>query len=159
MALPFYMTMVGDKTGNIEGFNSKVGHETEIQCHALEQRLYRPYNPETGQPTGVRIHGAVKVTKSFDKASPLLFHVLATGENLSEVVMKFFRIDPSGEEVNYYTITLTNATIVEIKPIMLNHFDEQMSRYDHMEEVHITYEKVEWRWEPDGISAVDEAGA
>lgn len=156
MALPYYVTIEGANQGNIEGSNSMAGHETEIQGHALEQSIQIPYNHETGKPQGIRIHGAIKITKSFDKASPKLYQALVTGEQLAKVVLTFWRIDPAGMEENYFTMTLTNATIVEIKPIMLNHFDPHDNQFDHMEEMSVTYEQIEWLWCPDGIVAADE---
>jgi len=155
MALTFYMTLTGTTQGAIEGASSHAGHEAEIQCHALDQSIQIPYNRETGQPTGKRIHGALKITKSFDKSSPLLYKSLVEGERMSDVILTFFRILPTGSQENYFTITLTDATIVEIRPIMHNHFDEELARYDHMEEVSFTYKQIEWRWEPDGITAED----
>jgi type VI secretion system secreted protein Hcp len=151
--------MTGTTQGAIQGFNTMAGHEDEIMGHALEQQVYIPYNRETGKPKGLRIHGPLKINKSFDKASPALYKACVTGEVLSEVVLKFYRIDPSGTEENYFTITLEDAIIVEIKPHMLNHFKEEDARYDHMEDVSFTYERVSWRWEPDGIVSEDSAVA
>ncbi len=157
MALPFYMTLTGETQGSIQGWCPAMGHENEVQCHALDQSIRIPYNDKTGQPQGLRIHGPIKITKSFDKASPLLYQGLVTGERMSEVAFKFFRIAKMGEEEHYFSITLKNATIVDIHPTMLNHFDEKLAKHDHTEEVSFTYEQIEWRWEPDGIAAMDQA--
>lgn len=155
MALPFFMTLTGQTQGAIEGYSTKTNHEAEIQCHALDQKITVPFDIQTGQITGMRAHGPVKITKSFDKASPLLFQAMVQGEMMTEVKFMFYRILPSGEEQLYYTIILSDATIVELHPYMLNVFDPDLARYDHLEDVSFTYSRVEWRWEPDGITASD----
>lgn len=157
MALPFYMTVEGETQGPIEGFSTTTGHETQIQCHALKQTIAIPINKQTGQPSGLRNHGPITITKSFDKASPLLYQAMVNGERMKEVVLRFYRITKAGLEENYYTITLTNATLVSISPIMYNVFDDDLQRYDHMEEISFTYARIEWTWEPDSITAADEA--
>jgi type VI secretion system secreted protein Hcp len=153
MALPFYMTLKGQTQGPIDGSNLATGHEKEIQCHALEQSLKIPYNDKTGQPSGLCVGGAFKIFKSFDKASPKLYQALVTGERMPEVVCKFFRIAKTGQEEHYFTITLKDATIVEVKPLMFNHFDLALAKYDHIEEISFTYAQIDWRWEVDGIAA------
>ena len=157
MALPYYMTLEGQTQGAIEGNCSATGHETEIQCHALDQSISIPWNSKTGQPAGKRNHGPLKITKAFDKSSPLLYNALVNGERFNFVKLQFFRILPTGGEENYFTIQLTNATIVEIRPHMLNHFDPELARYDNMEDVAFAYGQIEWRWEPDGITGMDNA--
>jgi type VI secretion system secreted protein Hcp len=157
MALQFYMTVEGEKQGNIEGNNTNVGHEKEILCHALDQVIKIPFNELNGQPGGKRIHGPISITKSFDKSSPLLYQSIANGEQLSKVVLSFPRIVEQGLEEIYFTITLTKATIVKIRPTMQIVFDDNLRRYDHMEEISITYAQIEWRWEPDGIVSMDKA--
>jgi type VI secretion system secreted protein Hcp len=157
MALPYYMTMEGEQQGNIEGWCAATGHSAEMQCHALDQRIHIPFDDKTGQPTGLRMHGPLKVTKSYDKASPLIYKALVTGERMKEVNLKFYRISKIGEEEHYFTIKLTSATLVEVRPMMHNHFDPDLAKYDHQEEISFTYGQIEWRWEPDGISAMDEA--
>jgi type VI secretion system secreted protein Hcp len=156
MALQFYMTAKAENQGDIVGWNPVANHADEMQCHALDQKVYVPFNELDGQPKGTRVHGPITVTKSFDKASPKLMQALCTGENLPEVNLKFFRVNPQGIEEHYYSIVLTNATIVSIRPRMLNVFDDALKKYDHLEDVSFTYGKIEWRWEPDSVSATDE---
>jgi type VI secretion system secreted protein Hcp len=157
MALPFFMTLKGTTQGNIEGYNTTAGREKEIQCHALDQTIDIPIDEKTGQPTGLRIHRPITITKSFDKASPLMYKALVTGERMSEVILKFFRIHKAGNQENFFTITMKNATIIKIKPMTYNIFDPDLQRYDNLEEVSFTYGQIEWRWEPDSISAMDQS--
>lgn len=157
MALPFYLTLEGKSQGPIVGSSATIGHEDQIQCHALEQTIDRPINIQTGQPTGLRLHHPLKITKSFDKSSPPMYQALVNGEKMTEVKLEFYRILSEGQEELYFTITLTDALIVSIKPRMHNVFDEDLVRYDHMEEVSFLYGQISWRWEPDGIESMDVA--
>jgi type VI secretion system secreted protein Hcp len=158
MALPYYMTMEGEKTGKID-FSPVFADKEGAVCHAFDQSIKIPFDSKTGKAAGLRIHGPITITKSFDKGSPLLYQMLCTGEKAKEVSFKFYRILPNGSEENYFTITLKNATIVEMKPSMLNHFDPNLAKYDHMEDVSFTYAQIEWRWEPDGIASMDKSVA
>ncbi|MDV3443847.1 type VI secretion system tube protein Hcp, partial [Pseudomonas otitidis] len=36
--------------------------------------------PQSGQPTGQRVHKPLMITKVFDKSSPLIFNALTSGE-------------------------------------------------------------------------------
>lgn len=155
MASPFYMTVVGTTQGNIEGYTPEKGHEKQIQCHALEQSIQLPFDRMTGAPQGRRFHGPIKINKSFDKSSPKLYQALATGEELKEVKLDFYRITPAGMEEKYFSITMSGAIIVEMKPHMLNHYDPELARYSHMEDISFTYKRIEWRHEVDGVSAAD----
>lgn len=156
MALQFFMRLTGDTQGEIKGASAQTGHEEEITCHALDQKIYRPFDKLSGQPTGARIHGPLTITKSFDPSSPLLYQALCTGERLTEVYLEFYRISPAGIEEKYFTIRMDQATIVEIAPRMEIVFDSEMQRYDHLENISFAYARIEWTWEPSGISAMDE---
>lgn len=157
MALPFYMTLEGTTQGKIDGNCSAAGHEKEIECHALDQIISRPFDHKTGTPTGLRTHGPLRITKAFDKSSPKLYMALVTGERLKSVVLKFFRILPTGMPENYFTVTMTNAIIVEMHPTMANHLTPGNDKYYHFEDVGFTYGRIEWKWEPDSIVTMDEA--
>jgi type VI secretion system Hcp family effector len=54
-----------------------------------------------------------------DKASPGFHKAMCTGQNLKQAVLDFYRIDPAErQEQKYYTITLTNCRVVDIRPYM-----------------------------------------
>lgn len=156
MALPFYMTIEGTTQGKIEGCNNAAQHEKEIECHALSQNIVRPFDFKSGTPTGLRTHGPLTITKAFDKSSPKLYKALVEGERLKSVVLKFYRILPTGVPENYFTITMKNAIVVEIHPVMHNHLTPGNDKYFHLEDVSFAYGQIEWRWEPDAIITMDQ---
>ncbi len=155
--MPFHMELTGNTQGNIaEGCCDIKGRENTILCQALNHEVYIPRDPQTGLPTGKRVHNPLTVTKVFDKATPKLFQALTSGERMSNVTLKYYRINPSGNEEHYFTIKLENAIIVSIKPWIPNALDQSMERFTHMEDVSFTYSKIIWTWEIDGVEAQDE---
>ncbi len=148
MPMPFHMEITGKTQGLIsEGCCSIEGRENTILCQALEHEVYIPRDPQTGLPTGKRVHNPLTVTKVFDKASPLLYQALTQGERMTKVVLKFYRINPSGNEEHYFTIELEDAIIVSIKPWIPNALDHTKESFTHMEDVSFTYSKIRWREE------------
>lgn len=157
MPMPFHMELTGKTQGNIsEGCSDMKGRENTILCQALNHEVYIPSDPQTGLPTGKRVHNPLTVTKVFDKATPKLFQALSTGERMSNVTLKYYRINPSGNEEHYFTIKLEDAIIVSIKPWVPNALDQSRERFTHMEDVSFTYSKIIWTWEVDGVEAQDE---
>ena len=156
MPMPAHMTCEGESQGTIAGSCEMQGREDTMLIEAFNHEVRIPRDPQTGLSTGKRIHTAYSVVKVFDKATPLLYQALCTGEHLKTVVLKWYRIDPTGQEEHYFTHTLENAIIVSIRPWMPNCLDPKTESYTHMEEVSFTYAKIRWEWIVDGIEAQDE---
>ena len=156
MPMPAYLTLEGENQGNIEGSCDIGGHEGEILLQAFKHEVSIPRDIQTGQPTGPRVHGSFVVTKVFDKSSPKLYQALASGERMSDVTTKWYRIEKTGTQEHYFTIKLVEAIIVSINPYMSNCLDPMNGPFGHMEDVAMTYRKIIWTWEPDGIEAEDD---
>ncbi|MCX8117635.1 MAG: Hcp family type VI secretion system effector [Desulfobacterota bacterium] len=157
MPMPFHMSIKGTTQGEIsKGCCEIQGREDTILCQALKHEVYIPRDPQTGLPTGKRVHNPITVTKVFDKASPLLYEGLTRGERMTDVTMKFYRINPQGQEEHYFTIKLEDAIIVSIKPWIPNALDPTQEKFTHMEDVSFTYSKINWRWEIDGVEGQDD---
>ena len=156
MPMPFHMTMEGTTQGAIEGSCDQTGREGTILCQAFQHDISIPRDPQSGQPTGKRVHNPLTITKVFDKSSPKLYQALTSGERMKDVTMKWYRIDNAGIEEHYFTVTLEDAIIVSMRPHVPNCLDPQFASYGHMEEVAFTYRKIRWTWEPDGIESEDD---
>ncbi len=155
MPMPCYLVLEGQNQGKIEGSTKVKGHEGKILVQAVEHAIEIPKSPQTGLPTGKRVHGPMTLTKEIDKSSPKLFQALTSGEQMKDVTLQYMRISPKGTEETYYTVKLQNAIITNVRawtPICLAQENQQMG---HMEDVSFTYEKVTWTFEPDGIEAED----
>ena len=138
------------------GSSEKEGRSDTSDVFEIEHHLHQPVEPTTGQASGVRIHSPMRIVKLIDKATPGFHKALCTGQNLKEVTLKFYRIDPdSREEAEYYNITMRNARIVDIRPYMPMSFLPQNESYRHMEQISFVYEEIEWNWMPDSAIEMD----
>lgn len=165
MATPAYMSVTGEKQGLITagaftadsvGNIYQEGHEDQVMVQAFNHQVIIPRDPQSGQPTGQRIHKALCITKVFDKSSPLLLAALTTGEQMTEVTIEWYRTSASGTQELYYTTKLEDAIIVEIKDYMHNCQDPANSHFTHLEDVHFTYRKITWTHEVCGTTGSDD---
>jgi type VI secretion system secreted protein Hcp len=156
MPMPAHMTLEGEKQGKIDGSCDMKGRENTILVEEFRHKVHIPHDPQTGLGTGKRVHGEFTVVKMYDKSSPKLYQALCSGEHMKNVEVKWYRIKPDGTEEHYFTHKLTDAIVVEVRPYMPNCLDPNLSHFQHMEEVALTYRKIEWTFEPGGIMADDD---
>ena len=155
MPMPCYLKLTAATQGEIKGSIKVKGHEDTILVQAVDHIIQTPCSPQTGLPTGKRVHFPMTLTKEIDKSSPKLFQALARGENLTNVTLEYYRISPKGTEEKYYTVTLTNAMLTSIRAWMPNCLEQANKQMGHMEDVSFTYEKISWTFEPEGIEGQD----
>lgn len=154
-ALPAFMEIEG-AGGRIEGSCEMEGREGMIVVYSFGHNIAIPIDYSTGRTAGTRQHNPLKILKEIDKSSPRLYQALCTGERLEMVTLRFYRIDETGREENYFTIQLENAIIISITPSFPTAFLSQNESYRHMETVSFLYERITWTWEPDGIESEDD---
>ncbi len=165
MPTPAYMTIEGTTQGNItqDAFTEdsvgniwQEGHENEVVVQAFKHNVMIPRDPQSGQPSGQRTHRPVTVTKIFDKASPLLYNALCSGELLTTVEIKWYRTAASGTQEHYFTIKLEDAIIVDIQGYMPNCQDPANDTFTHLEDVSFSYRSITWNHEVAGTSGSDD---
>ncbi|MDB6051886.1 MAG: hypothetical protein JWR17_4632 [Pseudomonas sp.] len=153
MPTPAYLTIKGSKQGLITentftaqsvGNIYQEGHENQILVQAFNHQIIIPRDPQSGQPTGQRVHRPLMITKVFDKSSPLIFNALTSGEMLEECNLQFFRTSSTGAQEHYFTIALFDAIIVEVNSHMPNCQDPGNSHFTHLEDVYFSYRKITW---------------
>ncbi|VDL11320.1 Major exported protein [Pseudomonas aeruginosa] len=153
MATPAYMSITGTKQGLITagaftedsvGNTYQEGHEDQVMVQGFNHEVIIPRDPQSGQPTGQRVHKPVVITKVFDKASPLLLAALTSGERLTKVEIQWYRTSAAGTQEHYYTTVLEDAIIVDIKDYMHNcqdpgnaHFTPPGRRALHLPQDHL----------------------
>ena len=164
MPVPGYLTITGAKQGKMSagafnaqsvGNNYQTGHEDECLIEAMECHVIIPRDPQSGQPTGTRVHQPSTVTKLFDKASPLLWQALCTGETL-QLELHFFRINTTGTQEKFYTIKWTDAVLVDGTGFMPNCLEPANANFTNMEKWSFTYRKIEWSHDIAGTSGSDD---
>jgi type VI secretion system secreted protein Hcp len=173
MADRIYFKIQGEQQGLISagassedslGNDHQENHQDEIFVQAFKHIITRPVDPRSGQPAGPRAHKPITITKYVDKSSPLLYSALVTGEGLKECVLKFYRDTNKKPNQHYFTITLTNARIVDItasRPTLLNLIEFRDKAWDappisYLEDVSLSYSKIEWHHEVANTQALDD---
>jgi len=146
-----FMTITGVVQGNIEGSIAASGHEGAVGLVGFNHLVDVPFDQKTGQLGGVPQHHYFAVTKAVDKSSVKLYQALLTGEKLSDVTIQFYRISGEGAEERYYTILLTNASIVSIESSLPKNLEDAEVFIAPMEEVAFVYKNIAWTWVLDGI--------
>lgn len=164
MAMPAYMSIIGKTQKEISkeasgeaslGQSFQTDYVDRIQVIAFEHSITVPRDPLSGSPTGKRVHNAMRVTKRFDKASPLLMQALAKTEILEKVSLECYRPSNNGEQL-YYEIILEDATIVEIRDVMPDCLEADRGHRTHLEEVSFAYKKIIWKHQIAGTEAQDD---
>ena len=165
MPTPAYMKITGAKQGAITsgtftdesvGNIWQEGHEDEILVQAFEHQVTIPKDPQSGQPSGQRVHKPLKITKVYDKSSPLLYAALTSGENLTECEISWYRTSSTGVQEKYFSHKLIDARITNITAYMPNCQDPNMAQFTHLEEVEFSYRKITWTHEIASTSGSDD---
>ena len=161
MAMMAYLYAKGQKSGQIKGSVTQKGREDSVAVIALSHSIVSPRDPQSGLPTGQRMHKPYVITKELDKATPVFYNVLCTNENLTEVTVKFWTPQLRaaagvGSEVQHFTVKLTNANIASIDFRMANIRHPDLVKFTEYEEIAMTYQKIEWTWNDGGIMASDD---
>jgi type VI secretion system secreted protein Hcp len=111
---------------------------------AFKHEVTIPTDPQSGMTTGQRVHRPVIITKVFDKSSPMLYLALCQNE-LVDVEIKWFRPTETAGIEHYFTTTLKQAKIVDIKAYMPNCQDKNLAQFTHLEDISFSYAKISWR--------------
>jgi len=156
VALNAYLTLKGQKQGDIKGSVTQKGREESIMVIGFSHEVVSPRDAASGLPTGKRQHKPFTVTKEIDKSTPLLYNVLTNNENITDWKLKFWQPSTSGAEVQFYTVDLVNANIAGIRGEMLNNKYPENMQHKEREHVAFTYQKITWTWMDGGITADDD---
>ena len=164
MANPAFMSIQGVTQGNITagaGTEESVGnmaisdHPDESRLEQVTANMFIPMNPSSGSPVGQRVYDPIKVTKLFDKSSPLLRNALTTSEVLSEVVLSFYRQSATGTLEKFMTTTLTQAQVVGIEMTLPDVLDPERDQYGLMEDISLSFATINIDHIPAGTSSQD----
>ena len=155
MPTPAYLTIEGTKQGLITagtftedsvGNIFQEGHEDQVLVQGFDHQVIIPRDPQSGQPTGQRVHKPLMIT----------FNALTSGERLSRCRLEWYRTSATGTQEHYFTIELQDAIIVDVQSHMPNCQDPGMAHFTHLEDVYFTYRKIVWTHEVSGTSGSDD---
>jgi len=156
-----YCDIVGQKSGHLDGSITQKGREKKIGIIAFSHSIVSPRDPQSGLPTGQRMHRPFTITKELDMSTPMLYNCLCTNENLSSVTIFLWTpqikaVSGTGYEVQHFTIKLTNANIASMDFRGANIRNADLVKYAEYEEIALTYQKIEWTWNDGGKTAGDD---
>jgi type VI secretion system secreted protein Hcp len=162
MALNAYLTLKGQKQGDIKGSVTQKGREGSIMVIACSHSIISPRDAASGLSTGKRMHKPLVITKELDMASPLLLNALVNNENIPTWKLMFWttqyvdRTSAQGLEMNHYNIELVNASICAYDFRMANNKHPELMKFNEYEEIAFVYQKITWTWVKGGVSAQDD---
>jgi len=157
-ALDAFATIVGETQGAFNSGETQAGREDQIRVFTFGHNVSAAYDTATGLPTGKRQHRPVRILKNIDRASPLIASALFNNENLTSVIIRFWKPDDPGKELQFYTIELINAHIVSIMPSHSSRLADsnEVNPVPMGETVTFNYQKIIFTWEDGGITAEDD---
>lgn len=156
MASNGYLTLKGQRQGQINGSVTEKGREGSILVHAYSNSIIDSRDPTSGLPTGKRVHQPITILKEVDRGSPLLWNALTNNENLTEWELKFWAANPAGVEKLIYTVSLVNASIASIRESMDDNLIPAQATLPLQEEISFTYQKITWTWTDPTLAASDD---
>ena len=165
MPTPCFVAIKGKTQGNITegaytlesvGQSFVEGHEDEMIVQAVRHEILVPTDPQSGQPSGQRQHKPLILTVALNKAVPLLYNALASGESLTDVTLRWYRTSADGKQEHYFTTSLVDSTIVNIDLNMPNSQDPAMSNFTQLIDIYLAYRKINWEHTVAGTSGADD---
>ena len=165
MPTPCYIAIEGETQGLITsgactsdsiGDSYVEGHEDEMLVQFFDHVVTVPTDPQSGQPSGQRVHKPFKFTVSLNKAVPLLYNALAAGEKMKSVELKWYRTSVEGKQENFFTTCLENASIVDIQCEMPHCQDPAFADFTQNLTVSMSYRKITWDHVNSGTSGADD---
>jgi type VI secretion system secreted protein Hcp len=164
MPTPCYIAIEGTTQGNITagaftadsvGNIFVEGHEDQMLVQAFDHTVTVPADPQSGQPSGQRVHKPFKFTVALNKAVPLLYNALSSGEMLTKVELAWYRTSVDGKQENFFTTTLADAVIVNLECQMPHCQDLNNKEFTQLVEVALAYREISWDHTIAGTSGND----
>ena len=165
MPTPAYIALEGKTQGNISqgaftadsvGNVYVEGHEDQILVQAVDHTVTVPTDPQSGQPAGQRVHRPFVFTCALNKAVPLLYNALASGEMLPKVEVSWYRTSIEGKQEEFFKTTLEDATVVDIHSVLPHAQDPANSDFTQLISVSLSYRKITWDHTKAGTSGSDD---
>ena len=155
MPQPTYMWLKDHAGTEVKGSVTIPGREGSVEIWQFDHKVHAPTDDHTGNITGTRKHDAITIIKPFDASSIYLYRGVCNGENFTDIEFKWYQIEETGNEVEYFNHTLKDCQITSVRPIQFNIKDPTKDRYVHLEEVQIRYKEITWKFIPDNAETTD----
>jgi type VI secretion system secreted protein Hcp len=146
MAIPIYLWLYDSSGHMIKGSVDVFGREGSIEVQEFMSGVEIPCDGLSGQVTGTRIHTGIAFEKETDAASIWLYRALTMGEIIPRAVFLFFHINDSGQEEEYFRVSLENVRIDEIDTFFTGPGSTPRIKRNHQEYIGLVYEKITWHY-------------
>lgn len=165
MATPAYIKIEGKTQGLISAGATtaeSIGNvyqekfKDQILVQKIEHEVIIPTDPQSGQPTGERIHSPYKIVFSTNKSKPLLLSAICNGELLPKVEIEHYRPTTASGAEHYYTTVLEDAVIVKMKTEQAHAQDPNSSHLTQQVELWLSYRKITETHEVCGTEGSDD---
>jgi len=162
MALNAYLTLTGQKQGQIKGSVTQKSREGMIEVIGSSYSLISPRDAASGLPTGKRMHKPYVIVQELDVSVPLLFNALTNNENITKWKLDYYasqigndRTTATAIEQNYFSVDLVNASIASIDFRQHNNKVPDLMKFKEYLEVAYVFQQITWVWVKGGVSATD----
>ena len=165
MPTPAYISIEGSTQGNITqgaftadsvGNVYVEGHEDQMIVQAVDHSVTVPTDPQSGQPSGQRVHRPFIFTSALNKATPLMYNALAAGEMLPKVEVEWYRTSVDGKQEIFFKTVIEDAVIVDITTKLPHAQNEDNSNYTQLVDVSLSYRKITWSHDISGTEGSDD---
>lgn len=135
----------GTRQGKFKGESLRQKQSDKIELAGYFMEITSPRDAASGAASGRRVFQPVTLLKATGASSPQFLAALSTNELIKKVVIEFWKNDPSGMEVNFYTVTLENVAVTGFKqftgPLEMEKFNPANNAilYD---EIKLTYQRI-----------------
>jgi type VI secretion system secreted protein Hcp len=146
MPIPLHLWLKDTNGSDICGSSMVAGREGSIEVLGFKHGMHAPADGVTGKLLGSRLHMPVMIEKEIDRSSPILYLALARGQTLQSAEIKWYRVDDSGREVEYFNMMMRNVKVVSVMPRVANIKEDAALAYNHIEQVQLRYEAIVWRY-------------
>lgn len=146
MAIPVYLWLTDDAGNLVKGSVDVHGSEGSIEIVELMHNVELPIDNQTGKITSKRQHGDYALIKEVDCSSPYLYKGVSTGRKFKKAELRFYRINYSGQEEEYFRVTMENVRVNEIEPFMMDIKNPAFGKHNHLEAFYLAYEKITWHY-------------
>lgn len=130
-----------------------------IECSSFRYDLTTP-RESSGQLTGRRQHGPVKVQKRIDTSTVALIKAVCMNEPVTKAVFRFYRpsTDGAGTEQQFYTVELADARVASVSQVNEDAIVGGDRAPPMMEEITFTFRQITWTYEPTAYIHTDNWG-
>ncbi|MGA2985520.1 MAG: type VI secretion system tube protein TssD [Terriglobia bacterium] len=141
MAFEAYVSIKGSKQGQFKGESTKNERKYKwMPILEFEYSVQTPLDAATGQASGKRRWGTIKITKEVGIATPQIYQAVTSNETIQSAQIDFARPDGNGKEAVYQTIQLTNGAIVGYKTYHGNSQGSGPKRVQRLEDLILEFE-------------------